>query len=266
MISHCLQDNFEAFLDKDQYFLNATVFDAIGLKPGSAPRNRNLIGHRLYSPMLQGVGRGTIFNHRDPLHCKEDFAYTHRCVERFRRVLACTEPKLFVILNLNHKLWSESDLRSLFEELCQCTSNFLLLAVDCSQRNQGASALDAAPEELAAEIREGGRQLVMYRLLCAGDNTGSYFHEEADARRVRDLLVDPFRFDLAPDPLRALSDADAIADDTKSKPQPPLDSEEHLSVAAPSRWARNSAAQVGQQASGTQPAVRRWGPRKATSG
>ena len=72
MVAHCLQNDFKDFLDRHQYFENAAVFDAVGLKPGSAPRERKLIGHQLYSTMTGGVGRGTIFNHRDPLHNDED--------------------------------------------------------------------------------------------------------------------------------------------------------------------------------------------------
>ena len=30
-----------------------------------------------------------------------------------------------------------------------------------------------------------------------GDNTGSYFRDDIDAQRVRAILLDPFRFDLA---------------------------------------------------------------------
>ena len=72
MVTHCLQDDFRNFLDRRQYFENATVFDAVGLPPGSPPRERKLIGHKIYSTMTAGVGRGTIFNHRNPLHNEED--------------------------------------------------------------------------------------------------------------------------------------------------------------------------------------------------
>ena len=151
MVAHCLQDDFRLFLDKGQYYLNGTVFDAIGLKPGCAPRERKLIGHSTYSAMTAGVGRGTIFNHRDPLHSDADYGYVQRCVERFRCTLASTDRKLFVVLNLNRQLWVEADLMQLFQELAQRTSNFLLLVVDCSSKNLGPRAAqlpeDCAPKQ-----------------------------------------------------------------------------------------------------------------------
>eukprot|EP00449_Zooxanthella_nutricula_P039265 CAMPEP_0198584866 /NCGR_PEP_ID=MMETSP1462-20131121/128571_1 /TAXON_ID=1333877 /ORGANISM="Brandtodinium nutriculum, Strain RCC3387" /LENGTH=190 /DNA_ID=CAMNT_0044316287 /DNA_START=62 /DNA_END=630 /DNA_ORIENTATION=- len=190
MVLHCLRDDFRSFLDREQYFLNATVFDAIGLRPGAAPRERRLIGHRLYSEMTAGVGRGTIFNHRDPLGSPEDLEYLARAVERFRLVLQRTaERKMFVILNLNKQLWVEEDIRAIFDELCVRTDTFDLVAVDCV-RNLGRAATGASAEELVRETRHGDRgvkSLLVYRFPCIGDNTGSYFREDADAERLRAL-------------------------------------------------------------------------------
>mmetsp|Transcript_89053 Transcript_89053/g.247426 ORF Transcript_89053/g.247426 Transcript_89053/m.247426 type:complete len:360 (-) Transcript_89053:58-1137(-) len=199
MVTHCLRDDFAAFLDRSQYYLNATVFDAIGLPPGSAPRDRNLIGHSLYSEMTEGVGRGVIFNHRDPLNNEEDYIYTQRAVERFRHVVACRDRKMFAVMNLDKRLWIESDLRELFEELCKRSDNFVLIAVDCI-KNLGnrAHGLDI---ELFAHEQRGGAQMLFYRFPCAGDNTGSYFRDDFDAARIRTILVEPFRFALAEDPL-----------------------------------------------------------------
>ena len=196
MVVHCLQDDFKQFLDRQQLYQNGSSFDAIGLKPGSAPRERRLIGHRFYSTLTSGVGRGTIFNHRDPLHNDEDYAYLVRCVERFRLALASEERKLFVILNLNRQLWLEADLYQLFEELRRYTSNFHLMMLDCSSKNLG----EAGMPELLQEIGDRER-LVMYRVPCVGENTGSYFRNDVDADRVRSLLVEPFCFQLSPDPL-----------------------------------------------------------------
>lgn len=197
MVIHCLQDDFKQFLDRQLLYQNGSSFDAIGLKPGSAPRERRLIGHKFYSTLTSGVGRGTIFNHRDPLHNDEDYDYLVRCVERFRLALASEERKLFVILNLNRQLWLEADLYQLFEELRRYTSNFHLMLLDCSSKNLGA---EAGMPELLQEIGDRER-LVMYRVPCVGENTGSYFRNDVDADRVRSLLVEPFCFQLSPDPL-----------------------------------------------------------------
>ena len=104
-------------------------------------------------------------------------------------------------LNLNKQLWVEADLHQLFTELRRRSRNFLLLAVDCSCKNLGHAAGDP---ELLCEVGDDGddsAQMLMYRLPCAGDNTGSYFREPWDAERVKKLLVEHFTFDLSPDPL-----------------------------------------------------------------
>ncbi|CAL1157397.1 unnamed protein product [Cladocopium goreaui] len=228
MVTHCLQDDFQSFLDRQQLYQNGSSFDAIGLKPGSAPRERRLIGHKLYSTLTAGVGKGTIFNHRDPLHNDEDYLYTVRCVERFRLALASGERKLFVMLNLNRQLWLEPDILQLFTELQRRSRNFLLLVVDCSCKNLGAAA---GHVELLSELGEE-QKLLMYRVPCCGDNTGSYFRNDWDAERVKSLLVDPFTFHLSPDPLevqqvqqvqlgeRGGYGADCQVDDAKESTEP----------------------------------------------
>mmetsp|Transcript_74150 Transcript_74150/g.208985 ORF Transcript_74150/g.208985 Transcript_74150/m.208985 type:complete len:339 (-) Transcript_74150:37-1053(-) len=204
MVLHCLRDDFHSFLDRDQYYLNARLFDSIGLPPGSPPRNRNIIGHQVFSVMNEGVGRGAIFNHRDPLNDEEDYDYTVRTVERLRRVLACGERKLFVMLNLNKQLWKEAEVREVFEELRGRTQNFDFLAVDCA-RNAGPAAGGHLAEEIGCcehRVAAGGIcRLLMYRLPCVGDNTGSYFREDVDTERIRRLLIEPYTFSLADDPL-----------------------------------------------------------------
>jgi len=202
MVTDCLRDDFRAFLDRSQYFLNAVVHDSIGLPPGSRPRDRHLIGHRRYSEMMKGVGRGTIFNHRNPMSeakDREDYCYYERCVERFRSILQAGDRKLFAIMNLNSQLWLEDDIRALWQELCRCSRNFLLIAVDC-MKNIGERARAMEVETLAEEVN-GDRRMLLYRLPCIDDNTGSYFRNSFDEERMRSLVIDPYRFALVDDPL-----------------------------------------------------------------
>jgi len=199
MVAHCLRDNFRDFLRRDLYCYKDTLFDSIGLPPGSAPRERNLIGHNIFSDWMCGVGRGTIFNHRDPLYNDEDYAYTLRTVERFQLILDSGAPKLFTVLNLDPELWIEDDIQQLFEALQARTSNFDLVAVNCT-RNQGASARNS-PAALEKEAGCDGTRLLQYSLHCVGDNTGKDFFESSDTARIHSLLVDPYQFELANDPL-----------------------------------------------------------------
>jgi len=285
MIVHCLRDDFATFLDRSQYFLAATLFDAIGLPPGSAPRDRNVIGHHVYSDMTEGVGRGSIFNHRDPLHNDDDYAYTERTAERLRCVLASADRKLFAMMNLNRQLWIEADIRELFDELCARTKNFTLVAVNCI-RNQGASAWEAPAQEVGREER-GNSQLLVYSMPCVGENTGSYFREDCDAAKIRTILVDPFKFRLADDPLPDGVVRPAVLPQEKqaAKQVQKLDSfqskcqeqeqqeqrqqqqqEQQQEQQLKSRWSRSQLAQSGGQAPDPEQApTRRWRSRHAQS-
>ncbi|CAJ1428549.1 unnamed protein product, partial [Effrenium voratum] len=89
--------------------------------------------------MTCGVGRGTIFNHRDPLHNKEDLVYLERCVDRFRLVLASGERKLFVMMNLNHQLWIEQEGSRSCVQMFVVSPNPRFLVLDC-KKNLGFEA------------------------------------------------------------------------------------------------------------------------------
>jgi len=274
IVASCLRDDFQAFLDRKQYFLAATKHDTVGLPPGSRPQERRLIGHKTFSPMMRGVGRGVIFNHRDPLHVDEDLQYLQRAVARFRHVLQSEERKLFVILNINEQLWTDYGISALFDELYSRTSNFLLLAVDCV-KHAGERAFSQPAEILSHQI-EGNAELLTYRLHCAGDNTGSYFRDNRDGVRVKELLIDPYRFALANDPLAegdsapadsaaaaalasaAPSDSDADEGDGNEGEVALID-EEAANVDAGRQAAEDAVVHDGEEAKAQPRRARRWG-------
>eukprot|EP00930_Biecheleria_cincta_P015022 TRINITY_DN12673_c0_g1_i1.p1 TRINITY_DN12673_c0_g1~~TRINITY_DN12673_c0_g1_i1.p1 ORF type:complete len:541 (-),score=69.04 TRINITY_DN12673_c0_g1_i1:70-1692(-) len=201
MVLDCIRDDFASFLDRSAYYEVTRSFDAIGLPPGAAPRERVLVGHHRYSEMTEGVGRGVIFNHHNPLE-EEGHAYLLRCVERFRLVLRNEEAKLFSLINIDKKLWMPDGLRLLFDELASsCSGRFVLLALNCV-KHQGQAAVGIEPMQLEHRESHSGI-LQILEVACIGDNSGSYFKDEFDARRVQAIMVDPFRFDLAPDPLKS---------------------------------------------------------------
>eukprot|EP00438_Fugacium_kawagutii_P017986 Skav206738 [mRNA] locus=scaffold2729:110557:114459:+ [translate_table: standard] len=172
MVTHCLQDDFRSFLDRAQLYDNGSSFDAIGLKPGSAPRERRFTG--------PGGSPG------------------RWCLATPAMVGSWGPQVAIPRLNLNRQLWLEAEIHRLFEELQRRSRNFLLLAVDCSSKNLGAAA---EASTVLQDVTAPGCRLVMCRVPCAGDNTGSYFRHDGDAQRVQALLVQPFTFRLSPDPL-----------------------------------------------------------------
>lgn len=82
MIIHCLEDNFNTFLDKSYY----TITD-----PESKKQQ-----HSVYSESPDEI----LFNHHNPLKA-EDNMYFNRCITRFKNVLAQPELKMFVLFFLN---------------------------------------------------------------------------------------------------------------------------------------------------------------------
>ena len=72
-IIHCIEDNFNIFLDKS-YYNNIS---------------KSRCGHSKYNEKM--------FNHRNPLNNINDYNYYVRCVDRFKELLQKQEHKLFIM-------------------------------------------------------------------------------------------------------------------------------------------------------------------------
>lgn len=201
IVLDCLLDDFGSYLDASAYHEVAKVWDAIGLPPGSASRERTLVGHKRYSDMMQGVGRGVIFNHHNPL-TEDGFSYISRCAQRFQLALQLDEAKLYSFINIDRKLWDQHGVCRIFDELASRErGSFLMLAVNCV-KNCGDTAREAEPA-LVMQRTSGRGTLKMFELQCVGENKGSYFQDPFDARRIQALMVEPFTFSPSEDPLSA---------------------------------------------------------------
>jgi len=87
MVKHCIEDDFNTFLDKSQYSdynTNTTL-------------RENQCEHKFYGKMVFNGEHSVIFNHHNPLSNESDYAYLERCVDRFRELLKSEEPKTFVM-------------------------------------------------------------------------------------------------------------------------------------------------------------------------
>ena len=104
MISHCLHDNFNIFLDKSYY---------IDLK--------YKCGHSYYHESL--------FNHHNPFN-HYDYDYFTRCVERFKQLLKSREPKLFIIMYVNMNKDERDEVIKFNRTLSQYTSNYRLFVIN----------------------------------------------------------------------------------------------------------------------------------------
>ena len=76
-IIHCIEDNFNIFLDKSYY---------INISPTNC-------GHSKYHNVM--------FNHHNPLINIDHYNYYVRCVDRFKTLLQKQEHKLFIMIFVN---------------------------------------------------------------------------------------------------------------------------------------------------------------------
>lgn len=114
VVLDALEDSFAKFLDQSLY----SVFT-----------DNTRCGHKNYGYRF--------FNHKYPLGNK-DYAYYTRCVERFYKLLELSDPKLFIITNVQHdrnptKHNRETDIaciNKIVEKLAQLTTNFYIIYIN----------------------------------------------------------------------------------------------------------------------------------------
>ena len=107
-IIHCIQSNFNIFLDKSYY---------IDISPSQC-------GHSKYHERM--------FNHHNPLANVDHYNYYVRCVDRFRNLLQNQENKLFITTLLNMNSVDDdvkNEMIKLNTELSKYTSNYRLLVI-----------------------------------------------------------------------------------------------------------------------------------------
>ena len=115
MIIHCIQDDFNIFLNKDYYNLK---------------NQNNLIQKQNHSFYCETECEPT-FNHHNPLNIV-DHQYFQRCCKRFKNLLSTNEFKLFFTMFLNYnKIDDEfiSNIINFKNELSKYTCNFGIVCI-----------------------------------------------------------------------------------------------------------------------------------------
>lgn len=113
-IIHCIEDNFNIFLDKSYYT------DLSNLKLSNPAK----CGHSKYDKNM--------FNHHDPLNNLDDYNYFVRCVDRFKKLLQKQEHKLFVMILPNRDNVDENTKKNIIDfnnKLSKYTNNYTLLVI-----------------------------------------------------------------------------------------------------------------------------------------
>jgi len=174
VVSSCLQDDFESFLDTAQY-----------RDCGQAGR----AGHELFSKLL---GKATIFNHHDP-RVPEHHDYFCRAVDRFRKVLqtpADGAAKVFLLCSLEVGFHlDEAELLELFHELCLRTSSFALVAIRLACSTDDDVSLPRVTLQAHQKVDCG--TLHLYDMVLRGAHEGLRLQDGHD-REAFDKLLQPW--------------------------------------------------------------------------
>ena len=107
-IIHCIEDNFQIFLDKS-YYINIS---------------QSQCGHSKYN--------NSMFWHHNPLINIDHYNYYIRCVDRFKNLLQKQEHKLFIMIFVNMNNIDENIKNKMIEfnnKFSNYTSNYTLLVI-----------------------------------------------------------------------------------------------------------------------------------------
>jgi hypothetical protein len=110
-IIHCIEDNFNIFLDKSYYQDIHTKW------------NNNQCGHKYYNVNM--------FNHFDPRN-EKDYNYYVRCVDRFKNLLQKQEHKLFTMIFINIDNVEKNIINNIIDfnnKFSKYTYNYTLLVI-----------------------------------------------------------------------------------------------------------------------------------------
>jgi len=165
MVKHCIEDDFNTFLDKSQYSDYTT----------NTTLRENQCEHKFYGKMVFNGEHNVIFNHHNPLSSESDYSYLERCVERFRELLKSEEPKTFVMFADLGDLAKFLDF-SYF--LNQYTKNHNLLVIQNKVTGKHNFIL----------YERKGSGLKILRIETISGSSGVEFHDKADEEYLNQTL------------------------------------------------------------------------------
>jgi len=163
-ITHCLEDNFKTFLDKDYY----------------VSISRTQCGHKLYHDCM--------FNHYNPLDYPNDYDYYVRCVDRFQQLLQNEDHKLFLKIFVNMDEMSEKmkdDVIKFNDTLSKYAKNYTLLVIFHIKNNPELSHTFTHSNNIDF--------LELHTLTQSG---GIIFNHDDDNAYLRNIIFTNYKFDI----------------------------------------------------------------------
>jgi hypothetical protein len=169
-VIHCIEDNFNIFLDKSYY---RHISDSE-------------CGHSLYDKTLCNP----MWRHHNPL-CNEDhYQYIQRCVNRFQHLLKCNGNKLFIITFVNFVKMDEKIIIDILEfnnKLSKYTKNYILLIIFHIPNKDTINA---------NHIFKIIGNIHFLQLNTKSESAGTYFHDDSDNIYLDNLIKHKYNFNL----------------------------------------------------------------------
>ena len=171
-IIHCIEDGFSTFLDQSYYI-------------DCEKKHHDVeCGHSFYDKNM--------FRHKDP-RCENDHQYYQRCVSRFNNLLACTGPKMFVIIlenmeNQDNYDTVKTDIIDFNNRFSKYTTDYTLLVVYNIPLREHYHASEYVDNIHFLELHTWSK------------SNGVIFEMEADNLLLQNTIKDVYLFELLPTP------------------------------------------------------------------
>ena len=156
-VMHCIEDKFTSFLDKSQYI----------------HISNKQCGHTYYNNRM--------FWHHNPLKNEKDYQYFSRCVERFKNLLSCENPKRFLITLVNKK---EEDIQVEKEKIIKFEKDFSKYC-----KNYKILAIfHIANKKTQTHFIEKQDNIDFVKLYTLSESDGIRFRDSSDNKYVYNLV------------------------------------------------------------------------------
>jgi len=167
-VIHCMQDNFNIFLDKAYYNY---ISDSE-------------CGHKFYDQHLCNP----MWRHHNPLINEDHYKYIKRCVQRYNNLLSYSEPKLFIMTFVNFKTIDDKLILELIDfnnKFAKFTKNYTLLIIFHIPNK----------EKQHATFKCIGNIHFLY-IQTKSESVGIYFYEETDNIFLDNIIKKKYNFKL----------------------------------------------------------------------
>ena len=172
-IIHCIEDNFNIFLDKS-YYINRYESECGHSKYGHSKHNNNM------------------FNHHNPLTNIDHYNYFVRCVDRFKSLLQKQEHKLFTMIfinidNIENIENIETNIIDFNNKFSKYISNYTLLVIFHIPNKQQNDHIFTYNDNIH-----------FLKLYTLSSSNGIEFYDNNDNNYLDNIIKSKYNFDIKP--------------------------------------------------------------------